>query len=100
MNYPPQLQIKGRGLIDPSRPEPTSTKGLSRRVARLEEGEEGLGPLLAASPQLARILALLCVSQNMGDTIAHARAIHAAESLLDSLDWEWGEARTIINPEP
>lgn len=97
--FPHQFQVKGRGVIDPSRPEPTSQKGLARRIARIEPGEEGFGPLLAASPQLVSLLALICVAQNLRDGIALARLTHQAESLLDSLGWDWGDARTIINPQ-
>lgn len=96
----PDLRCIGRGILDPSRPAPGSAKGLYKRIARLEEGETSLGPILASAPRLARLLGLICVAANMRDTIGLAKLIHQAESELDALGWDWGDAETIINPSP
>ena len=96
MNYPPNLILIGRGVINPSQP---GYGGKPARVARLEPGSEGLGPLFAASPRLAYILGDICIAANMGDSAALACAIHRAESALDALGWDWGNAAPIINPD-
>ena len=97
MKYPPSLILIGRGVINPSQP---GYRGKPARVARLEPGQEGLGPLLAVSPRLASILGDVCIAANMHDSVALAQAIHRAETALDSIGWDWGTAASIINPEP
>ena len=99
MKNPNQLINLGRGILDPARTTIGPAQGPAKRVARLEAGEEGLGPLLASAPRLASILARLCVAANMRDSVTLARLIHEAETALDTLNWDWGDASHIINPK-
>jgi len=96
MNYPPRFVLNGRGIIHPSQP---GYGGKPARIARIEAGFEGLGPILAQSPALAALLAEIALAANLRDSVALAQAIHRAEALLDSLGWDWGAAAPIINPE-
>lgn len=96
MKIPPRLELIGRGIIHPLQ---SGYGGKPARIARLESGFEGLGPMLAESPRLAAVLADICLSANLRDSVSMAQAIHRAEALLDSIGWDWGTASPIINPE-
>lgn len=96
MKTPSRLIARGRGIFSPDEFHGEACL----RLARCERGAESLAPLLAASPELASLLARLCIALACGDSDETARLRHAAESRLDALAWDWGSARPLINPSP
>lgn len=94
---PAPLTLRGRGILAPSL---SLSSERAPRVARLEPWAEEFGPLLAHAPELASLLADICIAHNLRDESTLAQRVHEAESLLSSLAWDWGPHSTLINPVP
>lgn len=92
MTYP-LLTLRGFSILgerlDPRLPAP--------RVARITPCGMPLGPLLAASGELAALLERVCYAHAFGDRESLARTVHAAETLLTRIRPELAQC-PILNP--